>query len=100
MIRRLSTHVSAASLVLCAATCVLWVRSYRAADTFVFREDGLLWRVASERGLIRVDDRPQFEADTREQEQRLASLRALQATITDQLADLPARGHRERERKL
>ena len=32
MLRRLSTILSAVSLVLCAATCVLWVRSYWVTD--------------------------------------------------------------------
>ena len=34
MLRRLSTLASAASLVLCVATCVLWVRSYRTWDNY------------------------------------------------------------------
>jgi hypothetical protein len=39
MIRRLFTLVSAVSLLLCVATCVLWVRSYWAGDKLtLFRE--------------------------------------------------------------
>ena len=35
MLRRLFTLLSAASLVLCAAACALWVRSYWRADTLI-----------------------------------------------------------------
>jgi hypothetical protein len=35
VLRRLLTLLSAASLVLCVATCVLWVRSYRKSDAVV-----------------------------------------------------------------
>ncbi len=34
MLRRLSTILSLLSLLLCAATCVLWVRSYSVADIY------------------------------------------------------------------
>ena len=34
MLRRLSTLLSALSLVLCVATCVLWVRSHRTRDNY------------------------------------------------------------------
>jgi hypothetical protein len=36
MIRRLFTILSVLSLLLCVATCVLWVRSYRAFDTATY----------------------------------------------------------------
>jgi hypothetical protein len=36
MLRRLFTLLSALSLVLCVATVVMWVRSYRVGDTYVW----------------------------------------------------------------
>ena len=37
MLRRLLTLAAALSLVLCAATCLVWVRSYLVADFMVIR---------------------------------------------------------------
>jgi hypothetical protein len=37
MLRRLFTVLSALSLLLCVATLVLWVRSYRGRDTLSYR---------------------------------------------------------------
>ncbi|HEX8914902.1 MAG TPA: hypothetical protein VF796_21295 [Humisphaera sp.] len=57
MLRRLFTLLSAASLALCVAVCVLWVRSHRAADEF--NRAGATWVcVTSEAGgaTIRVVD--------------------------------------------
>ena len=36
MLRRLFTLLSALSLLLCVATAVMWVRSYRVGDTYVW----------------------------------------------------------------
>jgi hypothetical protein len=58
MIRRLFTLLSAASLLLCVATCVLWVRSYRGGDTLPVRFAGQPWRIATSEGWVQFDDRP------------------------------------------
>ena len=51
MHRRLFTFVSFVSLVLCVATCVLWVRSYRVNDQVLFaRHGGPLWRLFTHDG--------------------------------------------------
>jgi hypothetical protein len=58
MIRRRFTLVSAASLLLCAATAVLWVRSYFAVEIFTYTGWGE-WpeehRLIASRGLLRFD---------------------------------------------
>jgi hypothetical protein len=46
MKRRVFTILSAVSLVLCVAMCVLWARSYRVLDSVVYRrvhDDGVKW---------------------------------------------------------
>ncbi len=49
MLRRLFTFVSAVSLLLCVATCALWVRSYRKYDAANdFSADVIRYGVASE----------------------------------------------------
>src|SRR3954470_12007151 len=40
MLRRLFTVLSVLSLLLCVATCVLWVRSYRTQDRVEWRREG------------------------------------------------------------
>jgi hypothetical protein len=55
--RRLDSHafaiLSAISLLLCVALCVLWVRSYRTAD-IINREAPFRWRIISNQGRITV----------------------------------------------
>jgi hypothetical protein len=41
MLRRLFTLLSALSLVLCVAACVIWIRSYSRDDTFEWRDRGV-----------------------------------------------------------
>ena len=62
MLRRLFMLVSAASLVLCVATCVLWVLSFDTAYSVATREPDPRWRVASWHGRLWVDNRPEVEA--------------------------------------
>jgi hypothetical protein len=52
---RLLTCVAVSSLLLCAALCALWARSYTAHDQ-VFRADsrGRLWWVDSEQGRVEI----------------------------------------------
>ena len=52
MLRRLFTLLSAASLVLCAATCVLWARSHWHQDGFVFARGGRLTWGRCDRGKV------------------------------------------------
>jgi hypothetical protein len=55
MIRRLLTILSALSLLLCVATCVLWVRSYPAArDVASFTRGSDTCRVVAEHGSLVV----------------------------------------------
>src|SRR5687768_1034113 len=54
MCRRLSTLLSAASLVLCVATCVLWVRSYERLDHVGRYNESYLEGAESLRGRLRV----------------------------------------------
>ena len=60
--RRLFTLVSALSLALCVATCVLWVRSRGGTDAVEFGQAGIRWRAAAERGRLKVDNAPEVEA--------------------------------------
>jgi hypothetical protein len=53
--RRLLNLLTALSLLLCVAVCVLWVRSYyRADEMLVARAGGTLWRACAGRGLVQV----------------------------------------------
>jgi hypothetical protein len=63
MARRLFTLLSALSLLLCAATVVLWVRSHRGTDAVEFHRGGVRWRVASEAGRLRLDNEPQRKVE-------------------------------------
>src|SRR5687767_14325742 len=71
MLRRLSTVLSALSLLLCAAVVALWVRSYHAADVVGSRGEGARWQAGSHRGQVRVDNKPQRAI---EQEEMLRSI--------------------------
>ena len=62
MLRRLFTFASAVSLVLCVATCVLWVRSRGGTDAAEFGQAGTRWRVAAEHGRLKVDNVPEISA--------------------------------------
>jgi hypothetical protein len=53
MKRRLATLAAAVSLLLCIATVVLWVRSYRVADTVIWGTRKQMWEVALLPGEIR-----------------------------------------------
>jgi hypothetical protein len=57
--RRLFTILSALSLLLCAAVCVLWVRSTSAPRGLEFPWRNARWRVVAEGGRLRLDDQPQ-----------------------------------------
>jgi hypothetical protein len=57
--RHLFTLCAVASLLLCAAVCVLWVRSYRTNDHVVFSYRDRLWQVMCPRGRIELNDDPQ-----------------------------------------
>ena len=83
MRRRLFTFASAVSLVLCAAVCVLWVRSFRTADAVCFWERGVPWRIASDGGHVRVDNRPQVEADRDARARRVREITAKQQTTLE-----------------
>jgi hypothetical protein len=76
MRRRLSTLLSAVSLVLCVATCVLWVRSYWVADSArdVRGAAGGLWDLTSEKGALGADEGPRRRADWEGRMQRLVTL--------------------------
>jgi hypothetical protein len=58
MIRRLFTILSVLSLLLCVATCALWVRSYRGGDMLPVRFAGQPWRLATLEGWAQLDNRP------------------------------------------
>jgi hypothetical protein len=80
MIRRLFTIASALSLVLCVATCVLWVRSYATPTTaWDFRvPGGGRWDVRSEDGVFEADEGPRRRADAAT---RLAQLQTIETFI-------------------
>jgi hypothetical protein len=63
MLRRVFTILSALSLLLCAATVVLWQRSYSTGHELGFHDHRGRWRVASEAGRFRIDNRPQLRHD-------------------------------------
>jgi hypothetical protein len=51
--------LTALSLVVCAATVTLWVRSYRSKTAIEFRRANALWEVSSDRGRLSLDNAPQ-----------------------------------------
>jgi hypothetical protein len=59
LVRVLVDVASVASLVLCVATGVLWVRSYRACDRIVFCGSERALALTSERGALDFSDLPQ-----------------------------------------
>lgn len=63
MVRRLFNAASAVSLLLCAATAVLWERSYRHSDGFSFWTSRGFLELASRRGDFVLDNQPQQELD-------------------------------------
>ena len=81
MFRRLFTMLSALSLLLCAATAVLWVRSYRVRSSVQFAHRDRLWEVASDRGRLWLDNAPQLRREldhaTRERARVFAECRLL-----------------------
>jgi hypothetical protein len=52
--RAMLNVLTAISVILCVAACVLWVRSYRAGDHFDAVAAGLVWRVESAKGHLRL----------------------------------------------
>ncbi|MDB5292911.1 MAG: hypothetical protein JWL69_4152 [Phycisphaerales bacterium] len=63
MLRRLFTLLSALSLVLCVATLVLWVRSYRHMDGFSFWTSQGLQELRTRNGSLFLDNEPQRQLD-------------------------------------
>ena len=59
VVRLLLNVASVASLVLCVATGVLWVRSYRACDRIVFCGSERAFALNSEHGALDLSDLPQ-----------------------------------------
>jgi hypothetical protein len=55
MVRRLLTFATALSLVLCAATAALWVRSYWACDTWAFQSRSNVYRFAASRNRVQFN---------------------------------------------
>jgi predicted Zn-ribbon and HTH transcriptional regulator len=53
-------------LLLCAAVCVLWVRSYLRRDAHEFNRQGVRWEVASDKGRLVLSDAPQRRRDEEE----------------------------------
>jgi hypothetical protein len=64
LLRILFNGLAVASLLLCAATLALWVRSYRARTVLDFSHHGARWELVSERGTLRVDNSPQCTLET------------------------------------
>jgi hypothetical protein len=63
MFRRPFIILSALSLLLCVATAVLWVRSYKTEFEVPFTWHCERWRAVSRGGRLAVDDRPQRQLD-------------------------------------
>jgi hypothetical protein len=61
VLHRLFTFVSALSLLLCVATCALWMRSYSAKPAVTFWTSKGLSEVVCERGRAWIDNDPQRE---------------------------------------
>jgi hypothetical protein len=65
MIRRLFTLLSGLSLVLCVATCALWVRSYQTADVFRLKSTPYSAHVVSVGGTLVVEVAwPEYRSDS------------------------------------
>ena len=79
MLRRLLTLLSILSLVLCAATAVLWVRSYGKRDAIAFQHRGTWWEIASEQGRVLLDNELQL---TMEHEQILLEIKEADAEMS------------------
>lgn len=62
------------SLVPCALTSLLWVRSYGRDDTVAFERDGCRWLATSRRGTLSLSDAPQRRHDFEQAEGRVAWL--------------------------
>jgi hypothetical protein len=60
MRRLLFNLVATASLLLCGALVVFWVRSFWATDAIEFQQGGEQWELASEFGRLRVGNTPQL----------------------------------------
>ena len=97
MLRRLSTLLSAVSLVLCVATCVLWSRSYAARDTIEFDREGGRWAIESADGRLVLSDAPQRKRDRAAAEAELRALRAEWTRAMDRLRALVETDRRDRE---
>jgi hypothetical protein len=74
MLRRVFTLLSALSLLLCMATAVLWVRSYRTMTKLEFRWADTLWEVASEHGRLWLDNAPQRSMESSRTSREQAAL--------------------------
>jgi hypothetical protein len=77
MIRRLFTLLSALSLVLCAATCVLWVRSYWVGVAVPIRDKGERCRLWVAGGLVGIDNEPQRMAESAAEQDRNEKLESI-----------------------
>ena len=67
MRRKLFTLASALSRVLCAATVVLWVRSFWQRDACALPLGKQLWELASDKGRLILDNAPQRELELQSQ---------------------------------
>lgn len=76
MTRRLFNIAAALSLLICGATCVLWVRSHRAAGSVDFHRRGGLWALVSGGGRLTLTNAPQirFEREESRRERNRLSL--------------------------
>jgi len=66
--------VALASLPLCVATVVVWVRSYQKSTSVEFSRHGARWELASERGMLKVDNGPQCRLESERYTQEVARL--------------------------
>lgn len=58
--------LAAGSALLLAATCVLWVRSYRREDAVPFTRQGVRWELVSTSGRFALDNAPQQAVERRQ----------------------------------
>jgi hypothetical protein len=72
---------------------VLWHRSYRASDERRFHDEHGRWRIASERGQLLIDNRPQVEYDGKVSSDRYAEYRAARNKIWAAIDEVDAQSH-------
>lgn len=79
--------MSAVSMLLCAATVGIWVRSYYVTTSWTFHRHNQLWEMSSDNGRLRLDNRPQIAFERRRLLEQMESVARSQTDYLSAMID-------------